>query len=64
MILVVSKWPLIVAIECGVYFLRDLVVRPGNGGRYPLEIALSSVETVGEKSDAWANLTWSSGVAL
>ena len=44
-------------------FDRVLVVRPGNGGKKPLERALDSVEIVGENSEACAKATRSAGDA-
>ena len=42
-----------VAREVGVYFRNCLVVNSGKVVRYPAEIALASVERVGEKRLAW-----------
>ena len=60
----VSKCPLIVALDVGGYFLSSLLVSPGIGGRYPLSSAVWRVEIAGEKSEAWANATSSGAVAL
>ena len=39
-------------------------VNPGNGGRNPLDNALSIVELAGENNVAWANSTKFSGLVL
>ena len=59
-----SRWPFIVAIKLGGYFLRDLLDSPGIGGIKPLVRALLSVEIDGENRDAWAKATRSLGFAL
>ena len=59
-----SRWPFIVAIKLGGYFLSDLLDNPGMGGMKPLVRALFSVDIDGEKREAWANATRSLGFAL
>jgi hypothetical protein len=51
-----------VASEYGGYLVRDSVVRPVKGGRYPCWRAVAKVERAGEKRDAWAKATRSAGV--
>ena len=62
--LALSRWPLIVAIRFGGYFLRERLVRPGIGGMKPFIRALFRVEIVGEKRAAWAKATRSLGLVL
>ncbi len=58
-----SRWPLMVAMDCGGCCCKDLRVRPANSGTCPQCRASSSMERHGLKRVAWAKATRSAGEA-
>ena len=61
--LVWSRYPLIVATDCGGCSRCNLAIRSRQLGRYPRSSAVVRVDKAGEKRAAWAKATNSAGVA-